>query len=69
MQLEDLKAAIVPFKVRANGKKKTSTVIGFSQNDPTGTGGGIFPDMPCAYFEKGGWLLVADLLEHYQLVF
>jgi len=68
MTRDELRAATVPFRVRFRGTtKKTSVVIGFSQNDPLGVGGGIFPDMACAYFEKGGWLLLDDLLEYYEL--
>ena len=69
MTLEELKAAKVPFKVKCNIKGGGSGVIvGFSQNDPLGVGGGIFPDMPTAHFKNGGWLLVKDLLEHWDIV-
>lgn len=68
MNITELKAAVAPFKVQAKGKKKISVVTGFSQNDPLGVGGGMLPPMPCAYFEKGGWILVDDLLELYELV-
>lgn len=59
-----------PFKVRDDRRKKARpiTVAGFSKNDPLGVGGGIFPDMPTAYFEDGGWLLAADLMKHYSIV-
>ena len=68
MTRDELQAAKAPFKVRFKGQKKITTVVGFSQNDPTGVGGGLIPDMPCAYFEKGGWILVSDLLTHYDVV-
>ena len=59
---------IPPFRVRSKHNGKISTVTGYSKNDPTGVGGGIFPDMPTAHFKGGGWLLVRDLLEHHELV-
>lgn len=68
MRIDELKTISAPFKVRFKGKKKVSIVTGFSQNDPIGVGGGMLPDMACAYFEKGGWILVDDLLKHYELV-
>ena len=63
----ELRAAIVPFKVRYKGKKRAATVIGFSQNDPLGVGGGLFPDMATAYFKGGGWVLLGDLLQYYEI--
>jgi hypothetical protein len=63
----ELKTAVAPFKVRRIGKRRTAIVIGFSQNDPLGVGGFPFPELPIAYFEEGGWLLVSDLVKHYEL--
>ena len=65
---EQIQNVSAPFKVRKPGRKTISTVTGFSQNDPLGVGGGIFPDMPTVYFENGGWLLVSDLMRHFELV-
>ena len=68
MNITELRLATAPFKVKFKGKKKISVVTGFSQNDPLGVGGGMLPDMPCAFFEKGGWVLVDDLIKHYDMV-
>lgn len=61
-----------PFQVRCTiGSKRDRrpvTVIGFTRNDPAGVGGGLLPDMPTAYFEGGGWLLVSDLRRYYEVV-
>ena len=68
MDLEDLKKVKAPFDVVCklpNGSG--GTVIGFAQNDPLGVGGGIMGDFPVVYFKGGGWLLLADLLRHYEL--
>lgn len=68
MELEDLKKVKCPFDVVCklpNGSG--GTVIGFAQNDPLGVGGGIMGDIPVVYFKRGGWLLLADLLRHYEL--
>jgi len=67
MKIEELKAAKVPFDVIST-QGHTSRVIGFTQNDPLGVGGGAFEDMPCAWFEGGGWLLVSDLLRYHELL-
>lgn len=67
MDMEELKRAKAPFDVIGKKDGSRGTVIGFKQNDPLGVGGGIFPDMPVAYFEDGGWLLVSDLLRNYEL--
>jgi len=59
-----------PFVVRCclGRRSKPARVIGFSQNDPGGVGGGLFPDMATAYFESGGWILVGDLRRYYEIV-
>jgi hypothetical protein len=57
-----------PFDVVSkNGKQRRATIEGFSKNDPLGVGGGIFPDMPTAYFKGGGWCLVSDLMRHWDI--
>lgn len=68
MTREELMSVKAPFKVRTIGKRRISVVIGFTENDPLGVGGGIFPNMPTAYFKSGGWLLVNDLVKNYELV-
>jgi len=68
MTKESLLDIRTPFDIRSKRKKHTITVIGFSQNDPLGVGGGIFPDMSTAYFQNGGWVLVKDLITYYDLV-
>src|SRR6185437_10616278 len=42
-------------------------VKGFAANDPLSVGGGLLPDMPICHFEGGGWLLVDDLLNNFDL--
>lgn len=66
MKLQELKARKCPIRVRPVGRKRVSVIVGFSQNDPLGVGGGLFPDMPTAHFKNGGWLLVRDLLKTYE---
>lgn len=65
---EQIRSVKAPFKVRFAGRKRVMTVTGFSQNDPLGIGGGLLPDMPTVYFKGGGWLLLQDLMRHYDLV-
>jgi len=67
MTKDELTSQKAPFDVCLKGKKKRATVVGFTQNDPLGVGGGFLPDMPTVHFKGGGWLLVRDLLEHYEL--
>lgn len=70
MTKDDLLKLSAPFDVVEKNKKKKKarlTIVGFSQNDPLGVGGGLFPDMPTAYFEGGGWLLLDDLINNYDL--
>ncbi len=67
--VEEMNAATAPFKVELDGKRRVPIIVeGFSENDPLGVGGGIFPDMPAAYLKSGGWLLVKDLMCHYSIV-
>lgn len=68
MTKNELAKAKAPFKVRYRGKKRVAIVTGFTQNDPLGVGGGIFPDMPTAHFKNGGWILVDDLIKNYEMV-
>jgi hypothetical protein len=66
MEISELEKVKAPFEViDPNGK--TLTVKGFTENDPLGVGGGLFPNMPCAHFERGGWILLKDLLDFYEL--
>ena len=68
MKLGDIKHKKAPFKVVDKRKKGNPiTVKGFSENDPHGVGGGFFANIPCVYFEEGGWILVDDLLKYYEL--
>jgi len=67
MTRNELMGLQAPFQVIFRGSKKKLTVTGFSQNDPLGVGGGMFPDMPTVYFKNAGWLLVDDLLKHYEI--
>ena len=66
MNIEELKSMKAPFDV-VDKDGNRHTIVGFKQNDPLGVGGGIFPDMPVAYFDGGGWLLVSDVLRHYEI--
>jgi hypothetical protein len=66
MDIEQLKSMKTPFDV-VDKDGNRHTIVGFKQNDPLGVGGGIFPDMPVAYFDGGGWLLVSDVLRHYEI--
>lgn len=63
----ELKTIKAPFQVKGPDGD-VATIKGFSRNDPLGVGGGMLPDMPTVYFEKGGWLLLEDLMRHYELV-
>lgn len=66
MNIEELKNMKAPFDV-VDKDGNRHTIIGFKENDLLGVGGGIFPDMPVAYFHGGGWLLVSDVLRHYEI--
>lgn len=68
MSIEDLRQCKAPFNVYCNKEHGADgVVIGFALNDPLGVGGGIFQNEPVAYWQGGGWVLVADLLENYEL--
>lgn len=67
MTKEDLLQQKSPFDVVEKGKNNRITIEGFAQNDPLGVGGGMFPDMPVAYFKGGGWLLLDDLIDNYEI--
>ncbi len=66
----EIESIQTPFQVIFDGtpKEKPIIVMGFSENDPLGVGGGLFPNMPTVYFESGGWLLLANLMTHYSIV-
>lgn len=64
---EQLVGLEAPFEVIADNDGRRATVTGFSENDPLGVGGGMLPDMPCAYYEGGGWNLVEDMMQHFSL--
>lgn len=64
----ELRNTEAPFVVKDDHTGTAATVIGFTDNDPLGVGGGIFPDMPTAHFKGGGWLLVADLVANNSIV-
>lgn len=49
-------------------KEKPSKVVGFSENDPLGVGGGIFPETPAVHFESGGWGLLTDVMRYHTIV-
>lgn len=69
MTCEELASVKAPFKVVSKHGRGEATVIGFSANDLLGVGGymDILPATPSAYFEGGGWCLVPDLLDHWDL--
>jgi hypothetical protein len=68
MDFDQIKDLEPPFKVKSKHSKRTAIVIGFSRNDPLGVGGGLLPDMPTVYFEGGGWLLLSDFMDHWELI-
>jgi hypothetical protein len=69
MTREDLASVKAPFKVVSKHGHGYGVVTGFSANDPLGVGGymDLLPNTPTAYFEGGGWCLLPDLMEHWDL--
>lgn len=67
MTEQELKAAQAPFFVVSKHDRTQATIVGFSENDPLGVGGGLFDDMATAYFDGGGWCLVRDLMRHWDV--
>jgi hypothetical protein len=68
MEFNQLRQLIAPFQVRKiHNRRERATVTGFSENDPLGAGGGLLPITPTVYFENGGWCLLEDFLEHWEL--
>lgn len=75
---DEIKSIKAPFYIIADcqrGKRrglprkgKPSKVTGFSNIDPLGVGGGIFPNNPTVYFENGGWVLLSDLMRLHTIV-
>lgn len=65
----ELKEVKAPFEVKSVHDGRVATIEGFSENDPLGVGGtmGIIPPMATAYFQGGGWCLVADLMKHWDI--
>jgi len=67
---KELEGVKCPFYVIADyrkGKGQQSKVIGFSENDPLGVGGGIMVNFPTVYFDSGGWLLLEDFMNNYSI--
>jgi hypothetical protein len=69
MTREELAAVKAPFKVKSVHDGHVAIITGFSENDPLGVGGamGVIPNMPTVYFEGGGWCLVEDLIQHWNI--
>ncbi len=78
IDIEELRNIKCPFKVAIDykiGKKKGTPnknniahIVGFSENDPLGVGGGLFPNFSVVHFKNGGWLLVEHLMKYYSIV-
>jgi len=49
-------------------KQRPAKVVGYTENDPLGVGGGLFPDNPTVHFETGGWVLITDLMRFHSIV-
>lgn len=64
---EELVELAAPFKVVSDHDGSEAVIVGFSENDPLGVGGGMFPKMPTVYFESGGWCLLSDFMRHWSL--
>jgi hypothetical protein len=67
MTFEELQAQTAPFRVVSVHDGHEAIITGFTKNDPLGVGGGMLPPLATVYFEGGGWLLVVDLLKHFNL--
>lgn len=67
MEINDLRRQIAPFRVVSVHNGNEAIITGFSENDPLGVGGGMLPNLATVYFDGGGWCLVSDLLEHWEL--
>lgn len=64
MTEDELLKQSVPFDVIEKNHKRKYTIEGISRNAPRG----LFPGKPIVYFAEGGWSLVEDLIQFYDLV-
>jgi hypothetical protein len=67
MTEQELMKMVAPFTAVSKHDGHEVVATGFSQNDPLGVGGGLFPNNPTVHFEKGGWLLVSDFIKNFDL--